>query len=118
MKMIAGFGVAAAMTLMLGCAGSPVRPTEAAVALTSEQWDGWSAAYKAALSAANTAKTPAQISLAVDGLAEVALKAPTMESRQMAERDACLVSAAAGDGAALQQLGCEDGALKGLIGGK
>lgn len=85
---------------------------------TARQWDAWAAGYKAALAAQAEARTPAQRTQAIDRLADLAESAPIRDAREMAARDACLLAAAAGDGATLQRLACEDGALRGLMGGK
>jgi len=73
--------------------------------------------YKPALAAHAAASTPAELTQAIDKLAEAAESAPIPQARAAAERDACLAAAADGDAAVLVKFDCENKSLKALMGG-
>lgn len=110
-NMIALLGLLA----LTGCAGS--RQSLQSELTPDQRLVEWCEKDKAALVAHSSAKTPAELTLAIDNLVAVAEAAPIPEAREMAVRDACLAAAAAADGAVLIRLNCEAGALNKLLGG-
>ena len=100
---------------LTGCAGS--RQALQAELSPEQKLVEWCEKDKAALVAHSSAKTPAELTLAIDNLVTVAEAAPIPEAREMAVRDACLAAAAVGDEAVLTRLNCEAGALNKLLGG-
>ena len=102
---------------LTGCAGgNRMRQADLQQNL-AEQLDDWSVRRKSALIEHASAKTPAEITQAIDKLVASAETAPIQEAQDAAVKDACLAASAAGDAAVLTRFKCEEGALKKLIGG-
>lgn len=108
----------AALAALTGCAGSRSVKSDPYVPTTSELWDSWGSGYLAALAAQTTAGTPAERTKVLDRLVDFVERAPGAKAREMATKDACIFAASEGDAAVLQRLDCENGALRGLLGGE
>lgn len=104
-----------ALVASTGCAGNALAKSDDSMLAS---WDSWGSGYLAALAAQTSATTPAQRTQALDRLVGYVDRAPGGPARDMAVRDACIFAASEGDGAVLQRLDCEKGALSGLLGGE
>lgn len=99
------------------CAGNR-RESNAQALSPSEQVVVWAETIcKPALAQHASARTPAELTQAIDSLAAAAESAPIPEARLAAERNACLAAAANADAAVMVKFDCENRSLKTLIGG-